>query len=214
MRGKGGRVVVRSGITQTILNVVTINMRLLRMHTSLLPQNDICTWLAPSVSLLAKRHAKMFLLRAFVSVLVLAAIVACAPPAPKLQSDDRDSEWLFEMAQAAQCSTVRVPIFHDEAVLDYEDACILAAAAQKQIALGKLERYGIAKSDTLKMTRVSVSGGAAPSLAPGGGDDWAWWSVLVELTGFPSLLEVHFDRISHEITGGFCPECTPPLRRE
>lgn len=140
---------------------------------------------------------------------VLMAVAASCGRETMLQKRARtDGEYLKALSNGKNCVPSRRPVVRRVGDVSAETACVVAAAAMREILNGKGAASGMLVSYASKISEIEVSEISSKIDEPGLEGFGFWDAYLVPSPQkFPFL--VRFDRDTREISLGFCGECVP-----
>lgn len=152
----------------------------------------------------------MVLVRVAAMAAMMTPIVCQGQGSPRI-TPKSDAALVGQLAEQAPCRALRVPYILSRGVRDSTTACVLSAAAVRQLGI-HAAKIGMNFADTAQVTRATVSGVSTAS-AGAGTQDFGWFSVILEVSGRKYPADIQFDRITREISVNLCMECGPHVRR-
>lgn len=117
-----------------------------------------------------------------------------------------DSSFIASLAKASPCASLKAPLAVHAGAPDRASSCVLAAAAVRELQLGRGQHLGVTPVDVSQIKLVSVNG-IKVDLNLSGPDDEGWWGVVIDIPTQKYLVDVRFDRATRAIKVDRCLEC-------
>lgn len=156
----------------------------------------------------SKSRHKVKIIRLRIVSMIAVLSLACGETQVLNTAAQLDAQWLAELTRQSPCALVKIPYTLSSGISDQQLACVLTSAALRVIVDSAAVSHGIAPHVAASVVRADVTGGVVAPLLEGD-PEWAWWIVYLQSTVIDAPLEVHFDRVTREITAGVCSECKP-----